>query len=53
MLTKKQNDKLNTMTAKYLARMEATHKVDRSLLRSWAARYRIVMEQVIQKQCKR
>jgi len=52
MLTKKQTDKLNVMTAKYHARMEITHRADRKLIRSWVTRYRIAMERVLQNQCK-
>lgn len=52
MLTKQQQDKLNVMVAKYRIAMLVKHKASPEQISAWGLRYRIAMEQVLQRRCK-
>jgi len=53
MLTAKQRNKLNTMVTNYEYGVMKTIRKPRSLIEVWVTRYRIIMEQVLQRQGKR
>ncbi len=53
MLTKKQTKKLDAMEKKYLSGMIGCTIASYDLMQAWAKQYRVAMEQVLQKQCKR
>jgi len=53
MLTAKQKNKLDRMVTNYEYSMMATSRKSQDLIRAWVARYRIIMEQVLQRQGKR
>ena len=53
MLNKKQQQKLNKMVRKYKRGMFLRHTRDIQLVNAWSKRYRIAMEQQLQRQEKR
>lgn len=53
MLTKEQEYKITKMVTKYCIGMKKHIKADDNLIRAWGIRYRIAMEQRLQKQGKR
>ena len=52
MLTDEQKYKLNETVTTYCIGMKKHTKADDSLIRAWGQRYRIAMEQVLQRRCK-
>ena len=53
MLSKKQKAKLDEMVKRYHIGIVKSSKAPTWLIDSWVKRYRIAMEQVLQKRCKR
>lgn len=53
MLSRKQKAEVDTKVTNYYHGMRKTHKAPAHLLDAWARRYRVTLEQQIQKQHKR
>ena len=53
MLTTQQLLKLNDMVSNYRKGLRRTLKLPENLIDGWSKRYRIAMERVLQRQCKR
>ena len=52
MLTKKQKQRLDVMSQRYLFAMKQQHKVSHRKLFAWTLRYRMAMEQELLRRCK-
>jgi len=52
MLTKKQKAKITVMQKRYVVGMQKTSNADKDTIWAWSQRYRIAIEQELQKRCK-
>lgn len=52
MLTEKQKAEIDTKVINYYYGMQKTHKAPNHIIEAWSKRYRITLEQELQKRCK-